>query len=198
MKEIRECPIHGLTEFTFYKSSSSKGQFKCNKCEVEIAVIKNQKRKIKAVEYKGGKCELCNYDKNISALEFHHLNPAEKDFTISGFKCGWDDLKRELDKCIMVCANCHREIHNPHSTSDNIKKMIEEHNIKLQVKQETLNRNRPPKYKFTLEEVEAKRLECSNWQEVADFYDISISTLKRHRKDLKNCKDIKPNKRLQT
>ena len=102
MKELKECPIHGLTEFTFYKTSSHNGQFKCNKCEVELSTLKNQKRKIKAVEYKGGKCELCKYDKNISALEFHHLNPDEKDFTISGFKCGWEDLKKELDKCIII------------------------------------------------------------------------------------------------
>ena len=186
MKELRECPIHGLTEFTFQKSSSHHGQFKCNKCETELATLKNQKRKIKAVEYKGGKCELCGYDKNISALEFHHTDPDKKDFTISGFKCGWIDLQRELDKCIMICANCHREIHNPHSTKDNIQKMMEIHRDKVLIKMETYKRNRPSKYKFTLEEVEEKRLECSNWQEVADFYDISISTLKRHRRELKD------------
>ena len=185
---MKECPIHGLTEFTFYKSSSHNGQFKCNKCEVELASLKNQRRKIKAVEYKGGKCELCNYDKNISALEFHHLNPEEKDFTISGYKCGWEVLKKELDKCILVCSNCHREIHNPQSTIQNIKEMIEKHKIDVQIKVETHKRNSPSKYKFTLEEVEKKRLECSNWQEVADFYDISISTLKRHRQELKTKK----------
>ena len=133
-------------------------KYKCNKCEVELASLKNQRRKIKAVEYKGGKCELCNYDKNISALEFHHLNPEEKDFTISGYKCKWEVLKKELDKCILVCSNCHREIHNPQSTIQNIKEMVEKHKIDVQIKVETHKRNRPSKYKFTLEEVEKKKI----------------------------------------
>lgn len=186
IKEFRECPIHGLTEFTFYKSSSHNGQYKCNKCEVELSVIKNQKRKIKSVEYKGGKCEMCGYDKNISALEFHHKNPEEKDFTISSFNGSWEDIQRELDKCVMVCANCHREIHNPQSTLENFKKLMEVHKENVKIKMETYKRNRPSKYKFTLEEVEKKRLECKSWKEVAKFYNINISTLKRHMKELKN------------
>lgn len=65
------------------------------------------------VEYKGGKCEICDYSKCIKALEFHHLDPKEKDFTISS--SGLKDivkLKKEVDKCILLCANCHREIHD--------------------------------------------------------------------------------------
>ena len=186
MIELKECPIHGLTQFAFYENSSHKGQFKCNKCESELAVIKNQKRKLKAVEYKGGKCKICGYDKNISALEFHHLNPNEKDFTISGTKCGWNDLQKELDKCIMICANCHRAIHNPHSTPENLNHLIQLHNIKTELKKEVSKRNRKSKYNFSLEELESKRLECANWQEVANFYNISLATLKRHRQKLKN------------
>ena len=186
MIELKECPIHGLTQFTFYKNSSHKGQFKCNKCESELAVLKNQKRKLKAVEYKGGKCEICGYNKNISALEFHHLDPNEKDFTISGTKCGWNDLQKELDKCIMICANCHREIHNPHSTSENLSHLIQLHDVKTELKKEVSKRNRKSKYKFSLEELESKRLECANWQEVANFYNMSLATLKRHRQELKN------------
>lgn len=183
---MKECPIHGITEFAFYKSSAKKGQFVCKKCNSELAVLKAQKRKLKAVEYKGGKCEMCGYDKNISALEFHHLDPNQKDFAISGNKCGWNDLQKELDKCIMVCANCHRELHNPHSTIEGINNLIQQHNFKLELKEKTYNKKRGSKYKFTLEEVEAKRLECNNWQEVADFYGIGLATLKRHRKELKD------------
>ena len=129
---------------------------------------------------------MCGYDKNISALEFHHLDPNEKDFTISGTKCGWNDLQKELDKCIMICANCHREIHNPHSTFENLNHLIQLHNVKTELKKEVSKRNRKSKYKFSLEELESKRLECANWQEVANFYNISLATLKRHRQELKN------------
>lgn len=68
--------------------------------------------KMKMVEYKGGKCEICGYNKCIEALEFHHINPKEKDFSISGGTKSFNTLKPELDKCILVCANCHREIHS--------------------------------------------------------------------------------------
>ena len=66
-----------------------------------------------AVEEKGGKCQCCGYDNCIEALEFHHLNPNEKDFTLSdrNLITDWDLIKPEIDKCILVCANCHREIH---------------------------------------------------------------------------------------
>ena len=71
-----------------------------------------QKLKQSAIIYKGGCCERCGYDRCNSALEFHHLNPNEKDFGIGTYKVlSWDKLKNELDKCVMVCANCHREIH---------------------------------------------------------------------------------------
>lgn len=67
-----------------------------------------------AIEYKGGKCKCCGYNKCISALEFHHLDPSVKEFNIGqkGYTRSWDKNKKELDKCILVCANCHREIHH--------------------------------------------------------------------------------------
>jgi hypothetical protein len=68
--------------------------------------------KQKAIEYKGGSCIQCGYNRYYGALEFHHLDPNEKD-------CQWDKLRlkawskitAELDKCVMLCANCHREEH---------------------------------------------------------------------------------------
>jgi DNA-binding CsgD family transcriptional regulator len=67
--------------------------------------------KEKLVEYKGGECVECGYKKCIDALEFHHLDPKEKDFTISGKSWSLEKLKKEVDKCILVCSNCHKEIH---------------------------------------------------------------------------------------
>ena len=69
------------------------------------------KAKSKLVEYKGGKCEKCGYNKCVDALDFHHRNPDEKDFSIGGKSWSFERLKNEVDKCILVCANCHREIH---------------------------------------------------------------------------------------
>ena len=65
------------------------------------------------ITHKGGKCVKCGYNKCIAALEFHHCNPAEKDFTIANVKSYSfnETIIKELDKCILVCSNCHREIH---------------------------------------------------------------------------------------
>ena len=68
--------------------------------------------KRKLIEYKGGKCQICGYNRCQEALEFHHLDPSQKDFTISGGTKSFESLKPEVDKCILVCANCHREIHS--------------------------------------------------------------------------------------
>ena len=66
-----------------------------------------------AITYKGGKCQCCGYNRCLGALEFHHIDPSSKDFGISskGYTRSWDKVKSELDKCVLVCANCHREIH---------------------------------------------------------------------------------------
>jgi len=71
-----------------------------------------QKLKTKAIQYKGGACEKCGYNKCEWALDFHHLDANLKDFSISQYiKLSWDKVRNELDKCIILCANCHREIH---------------------------------------------------------------------------------------
>lgn len=86
------------------------------KKEKNIKGVQRRRKKIKekAIEYKGGKCEICGYNKCLSALEFHHKNKQDKSFGISekGITYSWEVVKKELDKCICVCANCHREIHN--------------------------------------------------------------------------------------
>ncbi len=86
-----------------------------------IAAVRARRRKIRdmAIEYKGGKCEHCGYCECIEALEFHHTNSSRKDFGISskGYTRSWKRVKEELDKCILVCANCHRELHARVSSS---------------------------------------------------------------------------------
>lgn len=69
-------------------------------------------RKQRAVDAKGGKCEHCGYAKSLRALQFHHLDPSQKDFNLSRFDGKWERVEVELTKCILVCANCHAEIHD--------------------------------------------------------------------------------------
>ena len=69
--------------------------------------------KLKLIEYKGGGCSRCGYNKPIpSVYDFHHKNPKEKDFTISGKSWSYERLQIEADKCDLYCKNCHAEIHD--------------------------------------------------------------------------------------
>lgn len=68
------------------------------------------------IDYKGGKCSKCHTSGlDIACYDFHHLDPSKKDFNLSalnGAKISWSVVKKELDKCVLVCANCHREKHS--------------------------------------------------------------------------------------
>lgn len=64
----------------------------------------------RAVEFLGGKCSICSYDKHPAGFDFHHVNPREKDFTISS-AASWKKIEPELLKCVLLCSNCHREVH---------------------------------------------------------------------------------------
>lgn len=77
-------------------------------------IVSDYRRRMKAraVEYKGGMCEVCGYAKCQAALEFHHKDPLGKDFRISqGNSWSWARIQPELDKCVLLCATCHREEH---------------------------------------------------------------------------------------
>ncbi len=72
-----------------------------------------RKLKLKSIEYKGGSCINCGYDKCPAAMVFHHLDPEKKDFAIAGngISRSFEKIKLELDKCVLLCANCHAETH---------------------------------------------------------------------------------------
>lgn len=74
--------------------------------------------KLKSIEYLGGRCEICGYNKCPEALDFHHKDPTTKEFGLGSFKIkNWEKIKKELDKCQLLCANCHRELHHKIETS---------------------------------------------------------------------------------
>jgi hypothetical protein len=60
---------------------------------------------------RGGKCQRCGYNTYLGALDFHHIMPDEKDFTIGDRDFKLKDCIEETKKCILICTNCHREIH---------------------------------------------------------------------------------------
>ncbi len=121
-QEFKTCKICKENKhYTLFYGNKDKSFPYCKSCESSRVKIQQRDFKQKCISYKGGKCQNCGYNKCNAALEFHHLEPEHKDFSISHFnKRSWDLNKElvmiELDKCILLCANCHREIHTSMNT----------------------------------------------------------------------------------
>ena len=116
--KYKKCPqcqsVLELNNENYYMRKNGSFHYYCKKCLDKKSLNQKRMLKKKAVDYKGGKCSKCSYNRCLGALEFHHIDPTKKDFTITSFRTyNWNKIRKELDKCICVCANCHREIEYP-------------------------------------------------------------------------------------
>jgi hypothetical protein len=108
-----ECKICGETNSDlFYHHKDGRVRYRCKKCDNKETIKRFRSYKKSAVEYKGGKCSRCGYNKCLGSLDFHHSDPNQKDPDWKKMR-NWslDKIKAELDKCELVCRNCHGEIH---------------------------------------------------------------------------------------
>ncbi len=115
---LKDCATHGKTLYKLVLDRRG-SYYRCMRCGTEQSTRGTRKMKQFAIDSLGGSCVVCGYDKCSSALEFHHLDPAEKEEkSRAGItRMSLSRLKEELRKCVLVCANCHREIHaglHPH------------------------------------------------------------------------------------
>ena len=84
----------------------------CKQCQSDYQVRSRQAMKARAVEYKGDKCEDCGRSYPARVYDFHHRVPDEKAFTVAlKYNNSWAKIKVELDKCALLCSNCHRIHH---------------------------------------------------------------------------------------
>ncbi len=109
MKTCVKC-YNEYEEALFYNRSKNRKRNECKYCWNEITKQNQLKIKLEMIQYKGGKCSNCGYNKHYSALEFHHIDPNKKEIEPAK-ATSFLRIKDELDKCILLCANCHREVH---------------------------------------------------------------------------------------
>lgn len=104
-KRMDQCRICGRKYI--YNRRSGGTRTKCNSCMVNE---RRFKLTVRMLEYKGNSCVLCGYSKCKQSMDFHHIR--DKKFAISGSHCrSWNEIKEELDKCVLLCRNCHGELH---------------------------------------------------------------------------------------
>jgi hypothetical protein len=100
-----------ITQFYARRDGTARNTY-CKKCANKQTMERQQRLKELAVIYKGGRCAHCGYDRYIGSLEFHHLDPQAKEFALSHSRSTtFEKIRPELDKCILLCSNCHREEH---------------------------------------------------------------------------------------
>jgi len=102
------CPVHGTTTFVRRGADG----FRCRLCR--SGAVHRRRREVKRVlvEEAGGRCVLCGYDRALSGLHFHHVDPAEKAFALSrqGVTRSLATARAEAAKCVLLCSNCHAEV----------------------------------------------------------------------------------------
>lgn len=106
----RRCSRHGRTRFVL----ENRGSYRCMKCRRSDVSAWRRRAKQRLVEEAGGKCQVCGYNRYLGALQFHHLNPSTKLFSLSRRGCtrAFAELQAEAAKCALLCANCHAEVEN--------------------------------------------------------------------------------------
>ena len=109
--ELRRCKRHGLTEFAYYSRGQGQRSWRCKRCVGEAVTRRKQKVKEMLIEEAGGCCAVCGYDRCVVALTFHHVDRDRKSFPMSMHTTkSLAAYREELEKCVLVCANCHGEI----------------------------------------------------------------------------------------
>lgn len=113
---VERSPVSKSSWYTLYMYTRKEKRTYADRAVYMREAVKKRRRKLRemAREYKGGKCMMCGYNKCQRALSFHHVNPKNKEFDLSsrGLTRSWERIKKEIDKCVLLCANCHMEIHD--------------------------------------------------------------------------------------
>lgn len=179
----------------FVPSIIGNGSVMCNSCR---ANRRRWMKKLKCIEYLGGKCSKCEYSKCPEALDFHHRDPSTKKFTISGnATCSWETLVSELDKCDLVCANCHREVHWEEKSH---KLYFNDYIPTIKIKKSNLKKERPVKISWPSTDDMIKEIVNTSFFQYARKIGVSDNAIRKHLKkngiEAKTIRSIKNNGRI--
>lgn len=102
------CAHHGLTTFIL----EGRGSYRCRQCRLDRVARRRREIKRRLVEEAGGKCQICGYDRCPQALQFHHVDPSQKEFHLGqgGQSRSLARCRAEAEKCALLCATCHAEV----------------------------------------------------------------------------------------
>ena len=104
---IRMCATHGAIPFVLDRD----GYYRCPKCRAASVMRRRERVRMRVIADAGGCCQLCGYARDPAALQFHHVDPATKEFTLrNGDTRSLERMRAEAAKCILLCANCHAEV----------------------------------------------------------------------------------------
>lgn len=105
-----------------FKDYQNKNRNRCGSCNTKI---RRFRAKAAAIKYLGEKCAKCGWQGDQAALEFHHKNFREKDFIIgNAANKKWENIKQELERCALLCANCHAIAHTSKRSAQFIKEAL--------------------------------------------------------------------------
>lgn len=180
---------------------AKKGISSVNPNNYQNQKLRGLKRKYEYIMKRGGKCECCGYNENLAALEFHHINSEDKEFQVdirAFSNINLNDLEKELDKCKLLCANCHRKIHNPELLMLNIENLLQEASDKKSFNNKESHRRqsvcpicgntfnyangkiycskecrwKAKNYPF-IEEINEQYKNLGSWQKVANYFNLT-------------------------
>jgi len=115
MAERVPVKLFSCLAFVWYNTRMAESRKYADRAQSNIAAVTKRRKKVRemAVDRLGGRCQICGYSKCTNALDFHHKDEKNKVFGISdkGYTRSWEAISKEVDKCHLLCANCHREVH---------------------------------------------------------------------------------------
>lgn len=143
-------------------------------------------KRYRAVQELGGKCQECG-ETNIFLLDFHHLDPTKKEFGISSLsaRASWDEIKSEIEKCILLCKSCHTEFHTKELSKkfhDNLDKIVEKSKTVHSIKRPKLDDNYI--YEMLIKKFSLNFIAKSINKDVSSVRDVALNLEKKYNKQL--------------